>query len=61
MEQGTPINQLGNMNNAENIDNTVDDIINQINSDGAPSMNSGEHMQNQQMQHQQPDNKTVYR
>ena len=48
MEQGTPINQLGNMNNADNIDNTVDDIINQINSDGDPSMNPGEPIQNQQ-------------
>ena len=53
MEQGTPIHQLGNINNSENIDNTVDDIINQINSDGDPPMNMNYEQPQQQQQHQQ--------
>jgi len=61
MEQGTPINKLGNMSNPDNIDHTVDDIINQINSDGDPSMNmnSGQPMQHQQVQQMQQPQQNI--
>jgi hypothetical protein len=37
MDNQTPISQLNNMGSPDNnVDNTVDDIINQINSDGSP-------------------------
>lgn len=57
MENQTPISQLGNIGAADNnINNTVDDIINQINGDGGSQQQQHPHnpQQQQQQQYQPP-------
>lgn len=54
MENQTPISQLGNIGAADNnINNTVDDIINQINGDGGSQPQQQQHPHNPQQQQQQ--------